>query len=235
MTKGWKLESARHALARRGIETGRKTVPIKTSAIRAHTKYVSDEGFEFKFQPIEDSLIVEQTKDGYIAKYLIQDEEPTSPDEWDEDDSLFLVHYHRDFDIRKDKIITEDDARALYQGEKIPQEKDYWIFPIAAYIHGGVSLSLAGGFHGRLPQGHEEFDVSNVGLILASKKEFKSKEKAQKSAESLIEAWDIYLRGEVYSIVKETYDKNKKPIDYEIRGGNYGYKSSLEELKTYEG
>ena len=29
------------------------------------------------------------------------------------DDNLFLVHYHRDFDIRRKEIITEDDARKL--------------------------------------------------------------------------------------------------------------------------
>jgi len=84
-----------------------------------------------------------------------------SPEDY-EDDNLFLVHYHRDFEVKNDKIITEDDARNIYQGEKIEQLKKYHIFFVDAYIHSGIALSLAGGFSGRLPQGHERFDVSSV-------------------------------------------------------------------------
>ena len=160
MTKGWKSESARHALARKGIKTGRKTIQIKT--IKPVTKYVSEEGFEFTFNPVEDTVTVEQTKDGYTAKYLVRDENAESPADYGDDGVGYLVSYHRDFDVRKDDIITEDDARRLYQGEKIDQQKDYHIFLVDAYIHGGVALSFAGGFSGRLPQGHERFDVSNV-------------------------------------------------------------------------
>ena len=41
-----------------------------------------------------------------------------------EDNSLFLVHYHSDFYVEKDDIITKDDARAIYQGGKIQQQKE---------------------------------------------------------------------------------------------------------------
>ena len=167
---GWKMESVRHSLARKGIKTGVKKQIKITTPLQKSTKYISKEGFEFNFEPLEDTLTVEQTKEGYTAKYLIRDEIVDSPDEWGNED-VFLVHYHRDFEIKRDTLITEDDARNIYQGKKIPQEKDYWIFPVDAYIHSGVSLSLAGGFRGRLPEGHERFDVSSVGLILVSKKE----------------------------------------------------------------
>jgi len=235
--KGWKRESARHALAAKGIGTGRKAIPAPTHWKRVtsttYVTYVTDEGFHFTFEPIEDTLTIEETKDGYEAKYLTRDEEPPNPNEFG-DESLFLVHYHRDFDIRKDDIIKEDDARALYQGEKIPQEKDYWIFPVEAYIHSGVSLTLKS-FKGMLPQGHYEFDTSRVGLVLVSKKEFKSNDKAQKAAETLIETWNQYLSGDVYSCVKETYNKKKEQTDYDVVGGFYGYKYAIEELKTFEG
>lgn len=230
MVKGWKQESVRHSLARKGIKTGRKKQIKITTPLQKSTKYISKEGFEFNFEPLEDTLTVEQTKDGYTAKYLIRDEFTDSPDETG-DDSFFLVHYHRDFEVKRDNLITEDDARNIYQGKKIPQEKDYWIFPVDAYIHGGVSLSLSGGFRGRLPEGHERFDVSSVGLILVSKKEYKTKSQANKQAGYLLENWNQYLSGDVYSLVNETYNKNKTNIDYDILGGSYGFKESKKALK----
>jgi len=232
MTKGWKSESVRHGLARKGVKTGKKSAPKKFSIAGAKevTSYISDEGFEFIHEPIEGTITAERTKDGYVVKYLTRDLDAQSPEELG-DENLLLVHYHTNFDVRRDEIITEDDARALYQGEKIPQEKKYWIFPVEAYIHGGVSLTLDT-FKGRLPQGHYEFDVSHSGLVLVSKEEFKSEKKAEKVAEGLVEDWNTYHSGDVYGIVKETYDKNKNQIDHDATWGYYGQKDAMLELKN---
>ena len=200
------------------------------------TKYISEEaGFEFTFEPVEDTISIDETKDGYTAKYLVRDDNPTNPSDYGDDGVGFLVSYHRDFDVRKDDIITEDDARKLYQGEKIPQQKDYYIFAVDAYIHSGVALSFAGGFSGRLPEGHERFDVSSVGLILVNKKEIKTRKEAQTFAKGLIENWNQYNSGDVYGMVIETYDKNKKQKTQDATWGYYGYKDAMKELKTYEG
>ena len=228
--KGWKRESARHALARKGIKTGQK-IPI--SAIHTVKTYVSPEGFSFEYEPIEDTITVVKTKDGYVAKYLVLDTDAESPNA-DEDDNLFLVHYHRDFDVRRKEIITEDDPREWYQGKKIPQEKKYWIFPVEAYIHSGVALTL-NTFRGRLPQGHYEFDVSHVGLVLASKDEFKTREQAIKCAGGLVDNWNTYLSGNVYGIVREVYDNSKNKIDYDAVWGYYGSKSAMDALKKFGG
>jgi hypothetical protein len=238
---GWHRDSIRHRNARLWGKAGepyaskkKKIIPITKIESHTYTKHTSPEGFEFSFKPVEGSMTVEQTKDGYVAKYLVQDEDAENPDTWG-DDSIFLVHFHRVFAVRRDEIITEDDARKLYSGEKIPQQEDYWIFPVDAYIHGGVSLALAGGFHGLLPQVHEEFDVSHTGMILVDKREIKSAQKAEQQAKNLLEAWNEYSRGEVYGMVRETYDKNKQQIKQDAVWGNYGYNSSLKELKKYEG
>lgn len=231
MTKGWRQESMRHSLARKGVKTGRKK-RITVSGIRkiVSERYVTKEGFEFSCEPIEDSISLKETKDGYEARYLSQDLDAESPDAWG-DDHLFLVNYHRDFDVRNDNVIKEDDARAFYQGEKIPQQKDYWIFPVEAYIHSGVSLTLTS-FKGMLPQGHYEFDTSRVGLVLVSKKEIKSEKKAKKLAEGLVTQWNQYLSGDVYCINKETYNKNKKQKDHDVVCGFYGMKEAETEMKT---
>lgn len=160
--------------------------------------------------------VVEICPDGEISE---------SPNEWG-DDNLFLVHYHRDFEVKRDEIITQNEVGALITGDlerfddgngyfknemKEIKKKYYW-FPVDAYIHSGICLSLAGGFHGRLPQGHERFDVSSVGLILASKKEFKTKAKAEKGARGLLDTWNDYLSGNIYGFMTRD-EKNDYTID----------------------
>jgi len=190
---GWFKESERHSLARRGIKTGRKSSALQVNLCKVD--YSAED--TLKHEWLNDKSAVEAYELNNTVIRIYPDDTAESPDEW-KNDNLFLVHYHRDFEVERDDIITKDDARNLYQGNKIPQEKDYWIFPVDAYIHGGVSLTMLGGFHGRLPQGHEQFDVSSVGLILASKKEFKSMVEAEKSAKGLLENWNTYLLGDVY-------------------------------------
>jgi len=189
--------------------------------------YDDERGFKYTFNPIEDTIKVKQTEDGFTVKYLIQDNDPDSPQEHS-DGTVFLVHYHRDFTIREDSLILEASIRVWYQGEKIPHTKDYHIFPVSAYIHSGVSLSL--NTHFQCDTGG--WDTSHVGAVLVSKKEFKKKEKAIKVAENLIKYWNMYLGGDVYAMVSETYDKDKNQLDYEVCGGSYGYKESVEALET---
>jgi hypothetical protein len=194
------------------------------------TRYYSDNGFEFTFEPIEETLAVKKTPDGFEARYLVQDLDDDCNFLFD-DDGLFLIHYHRDFRVEHKKVIIEDDLRAWYQGEKIEQAKAYWIFSVKALIHSGVWLELGGG-----PMSYDPymgFDTSHVGAVLASKEEFRTKAKAKKAAEGLLETWNQINSGEVYILVKETYDQDKKPVDYDTMGGVIGNKYALEELKTF--
>jgi len=202
-----------------------------------------DEDFEYTFHPVEDSITITETEEGFEARYLVQDDNPFSPDEGGDDDNLFLVHYHRDFDVRRDKIITKDDLVNWYREDfdeykddptdenevgKFPLEATYHIFPVAAYIHGGVRLSLGSGSH--FPD--QNWDVSHVGAVLVSKDEWPDAGKARDAAEGLVETWNQYLSGDVYGIVKETYDKDKIQVDQESVWGFYGHKYALEALKT---
>lgn len=127
---------------------------------------------------------------------IYQDPDPMSPDDWG-DDNLLLVHYHRQFLVTRDQIITEDDAREFYQGETIEQSSRYWIFPVAAYIHGAVALSVGQGGH--FPD--QRWDVSHVGLVLAAREEWPEEDKARAAAEAHIEEWNLHLSGQVYGFV----------------------------------
>jgi len=193
--------------------------------IHKKTTYYNED-FEFTFEPIEETIDIKETPAGYEVKYLTHDEYPDKPDSWGDDD-LFLVNYHRDFWIES-KIISEDETRDFYLGEKIPQEKDYFIFKLACLVHSGVWLSLETNFQCD-PGG---WDTSHIGIVLASKKEFKTKNKAMSAAQSLIKVWNECLIGDVYCLVGEKYDKEKTPIDYDIVGGYYGFEYAKESLST---
>ena len=208
-------------------------------------KYVGEgeeAGFEFTFMPMEDSITIKKTKAGYEARYLVQDDNARSPDE-DGDDGLFLVGYHHDFyvegprtfyklpeGVKRDPadkghlLITKEEAQ-----EGAPElKKEYHIFGLEAYIHSGVALALSqeGNFCDR------QWDVSQLGLVFVSKAEWKTREKAREAARGLIATWNSALSGDVYGIVRETYDKNKKQLDQDSCWGYYGYDYALKALKT---
>ena len=227
---------------------------------RTITSYIGEDehaGFEFTFEPIEDTITIEKTKVGYTARYLVRDDNPISPDE-DGDDALFLVGYHRDFTVDGPRVyhklpdgvkrdpadkghlkVDREEARAIMRGGKYEDDsiheaardliKEYHIFGLEAYIHSGVALALSheGNFCDR------QWDVSQLGLVFVSKKYYRTNKKARKAALSLIENWNAYLSGDVYGCVREKYDKDKKQISEDSCGGFSGYIYAIEELKNF--
>lgn len=143
--------------------------------------------------------VYEEKYKGLTIK-IYPDDSANSPDEGGGDDGLFLVHFHRDCQIEREKIITEDDLRRWYQGEEIDQEKQYHIFAVEAYIHSGVVLALANDQR-YFPD--RQWDVSHVGAVLASKNEWSMRKAAKNAARGLIETWNAYLSGDVYGYVIE--------------------------------
>ena len=194
------------------------------------TIYRANENFDLRFDPIEETMKVKKLKDGYEVKYLIQDEGGESPDNWG-DESLFLVNYHRDFHVENKEVISEDEVRAYYQGEKIEQVKEYRIFFLTSYIHSGVTLYL-GESSNPSGVGYGHFDTSHVGLVFASKKEFPQLKDAEKAVEGLIETWNKYLHGDVYCLVRENFDLEKNYQEHDTLGGCYGFEDAKSALET---
>ena len=207
--------------------------------IKKHTtvKYIDDvEGFAYTFEPVDGSLTIKKTKTGYEARYLVQDENPTAPDEWGNDD-LFLVAYHPDFTVES-KLIDKQQAQNLL---KPADELDGWemdfvkewkakyhIFGLEAYIHSGVWLALS--HQGNFPD--RRWDVSQLGLVFVAKAYLPNYSKAQISAKCLLDEWNKYLSGDVYGCVKETFNKKKTQLDQESVWGFYGHSYALECLKS---
>jgi len=123
------------------------------------------------------------------------DEDAQPPNEW-QDDNLFLVHYHRDFQVESD-VITESECAQLYcEQMPISQQDDYHIFWLTAHIHGGVYLYL--GNIAEAPFDAGGWDTSHCGAVLVSKKEWADETKAHDAAQSIVNEWNDYLSGNVY-------------------------------------
>ena len=173
---------------------------------------------------------------------ICQDDNYDGPGDWG-DDNLFLVNYHNDFFVENDKVITKDEAEEWYNGEKIEQAKKYHIFALSMLSHSGVWLSLENSF--RSDSGG--WDTSHIGIVLVSKEEAKTKAKAKKLAEGLIQTWNDYLSGNVYGfsidklnescwgfygdyLTSGIIDEAKGVIDYEIEQRT---KKHTKKLKAY--
>lgn len=207
-------------------------------------------------------------KSGNILS-MIRDEDAESPDKWDNED-IFLVHQHRSFTVERKgfepkdifhhietkrrikklyspKNNTDDELELLeeYEEELNSKYDDYYIFPVAAYIHSGVSLSLTDSFE------RKGWDTSVTGFILVMKEQFAEaegehfpvemqKNKAKKQAEGLIETWNQYLSGDVYGFTInkpiKTYtiseDKTEEIVD--LKNGNYQIIGKFIEYLEYE-
>jgi hypothetical protein len=213
------------------------------SKIRKKVSYIHEDGFELGHEPIEDSLQIKETKEGFEVRYLVSDDTGYSPDD-DKDENLFLVAYHRDFWVDRKDFISKDKCidlyRYLYSSESFNFDKEeiesfkdytrnYHIFALEAYIHSGVALALKN--EGNFPD--RRWDVSQLGCIFASKKEWRLRKSARKAAIGLIKYWNQYLSGDVYGCVVEYFDKDKKFKDHDSCFGFYGYKYASEELINF--
>ena len=145
---------------------------------------------------------------------IFPDDGYDSPNEWGDEDT-FLVHYHRDCWIECKKHISEQDVKSWFWHKRDALNqltynmenmmKDWWVFPVSAYIHSGVSLSL----NSRFSCDQQGWDTSNVGMYFVRKKAEKKwrwRKYAMAYAEGQIETWNDYLSGNVYYFVVENSD-----------------------------
>ncbi|MFA7367872.1 MAG: hypothetical protein WC008_06130 [Bacilli bacterium] len=156
---------------------------------------------------------------GYKIK-IRQDEDCESPNDW-EDENLFLVYDHRQFTVKRKGFEPQD----IYENS-LTYEKNYWVLPVEAYIHSGVSLSLFSGTK------QCRWDSSVSGYILASKEEFKDLETAKTATEGLIKTWNQYLSGEIYGFIIEKpntiYSISKEEFDTLCITGTFSSEAFLQ-------
>lgn len=126
-----------------------------------------------------------------------QDEHAESPSSWT-DENLFLIADHRQFYVQ----VPGQKGKLDVQAEIDARKATHWVFLLEAYIHSGVCLALngEGNFCDR------QWDVSLVGAVFASKKEWRLHKSARKAVLQHIETWNQYLSGDVWGCVIENDD-----------------------------
>lgn len=207
-----------------------------------------DSGFEFTFEPIEDSVKIKKTKTGFEARYITTDDGPESPREWDNFGTMVCFHDRYDLGDKHDynspeqfwlslaEELTGEECEKLEELElealqKLVDDKIV-ILPLFLYDHSGITMKTS-------PFGCQ-WDSGQVGYIYITyekiKEEYSLKkisknaiEKAKKLLVAEIETYDQYLTGDVYTIVKEVYGTDKEQIDYDCVGGFYGHDYALEQ------
>lgn len=147
---------------------------------------------------------------------IISDDHPQSPDEWGNDD-CFLIYDHRDF-LVKVKGFDPDEVFEAMQAKK-KMFDGYYYFPVYAYIHSGVALSLGkSGYPFTCP-----WDTSFKGFALVKRTKGWSwrRDKAYKIAQSIVTEWNDYLSGNVWGYnIEETGDSCWGYYgDYDQEGG----------------
>ncbi len=174
------------------------------------------------------------------------------------------------FDPRKDDNLTEIHCMSTSQynlGEVgHPNAEDFnlmlseahrqndFVVKVFAYIHSGIALSLAP-FHGRLAQGHAEFDSGCSGVIIIRRKKMlaefggkkwtkKLRQRAYDICEADIKTFQSYINGEVYGFIidddgescwgfystEEAIDAAKESIDCTVQKDT---KSHFEQMKIW--
>ena len=131
-----------------------------------------------------------------LYSYSIErDEYPTSPDEFNDYDSCFLVYDHRDFTVKVKGYEPLNIYEYIAEGNP-PIYDGYFVFPVYAYIHSGVALSLGKNSY----PFNDSFDTSMRGFALVKKdSEYTpTSEAAQKVAQALVTEWNDYLSGNVW-------------------------------------
>lgn len=159
---------------------------------------------------------------------IMYDESPMSPEEWGNED-CFLVYDHRQFSVERKGYDPTDIFAHLEETKKFFYE-GYYVFPVYAYIHSGVALSL-----GRTSYPFTcNWDTSYRGFALVKRQKgwTYTRTKAEKVAKSIVEEWNQYLGGEVYGYDtgtdscwgyygdegrKEAISQAKACIDFEVK------------------
>lgn len=157
--------------------------------------------------------------------YRIKIHQDTDAEPPSQDDEVFMVTTKNRYFVLGKEGFSLDDIRDGEHKEK------YHVFPVYAYIHSGVALSL-----GRGGQFSDPWDSGQIGYCLVSKESFGTEPQviswgtiptAYDAAKGYLEAWNQYLSGQVYGYEVEDEDGN----DVDSCWGFYGYDYAVKEAK----
>lgn len=198
---------------------------------------VSIDKFDLMFDPIE--YAVEKTPEGYSVRYIAVDNEPESPRQCDNFGKM--VCFHGKYNLgdehayRWERFNSWNELRNEIEINEHPAV----IIPLYLYDHSGIAMKT-------YPSGNR-WDSGQVGFIFVSEDKIREEfsianndnitdeiiENAKKILEGEVVLYNYYLSGDVYRLVKEKFDKDRKQLDHDIVGGYYGMENAREGLKAF--
>jgi len=141
----------------------------------------------------------------YRAK-IERDEYAESPNDFMEYDS-FIVYKHPQFNVEKHDFAVSCIFECLQDKENHYYD-EYYIFPLSAYIHSGICLSMD---IDPDEVASDYFDTSTSGFVVVSKSlvkdnhkeatETELREEAIKIGGDLVETWNTYLEEDVWNVM----------------------------------
>jgi len=150
-------------------DEGKKTleiVPIDFRIQKHIRESYSGGGFEFTFEPIEGSLVIEKTVSGYKAKYLTVDNDPMDPrTEFDNIGNMFCEHGRYNIGDKHNYVFGDFNS---WDDFKARIENDYnvaLIYPLFLYDHSGLRI--------RMFPFNDRWDSGQVGFVFVTKEKIK--------------------------------------------------------------
>ena len=201
--------------------------------IKKIVKFINEEGFEFKFEPVESTLKIVKTRTGYEARYLIYDTNADNPME-NQDGMGVFYHWKNNgtFEYNKYCELLGYDTETREQTSKAHPDA----VKIDKYEHSGIAYSVSG-------EGMQcQWDTSSGwtvwypdNCLIEELKDLKGVARRKKCIEFARQACELFnswVNGECYCLVKETYTKNKQQIDNDTCGGYFGFEEAFKALQT---
>lgn len=205
--------------------------------IRQITTYENDDGFQFTYQPIDDTIRITENENGYEISYLTYDTDPQNPREWDNMGKMICFHKKYTLGDKHDETPENFNGWTDLRNYLIKEKNASVILPLFLYDHGQISISAAGDTY---PY-NDRWDAGQVGFIYCTDEDIKNGlgahdkpdyERAKKILLGEVGTYNEFLTGDVYAVVREIYDKNKKRLDHDAVYGYHGFNESLSELNA---
>ena len=154
---------------------------------------------------------------------IYQDENPESPNDWEcpENGAFIVTTKNRHFQVLQKDYDVNTIAEHMQTHKLYHQHR---VYPLFAYVHSGVSLSLGRGYPFNCP-----WDSGQIGYVLVNPKGIKDPDK---TAESIVKTWNQYLSGDVYRIEIEDADGNNLDSCCRFYGWEYAKDQALEMAKS---
>ena len=166
---------------------------------------------------------VEKFKVDGLEVSIYESEFAESPDNWDNDAAFIVTTDNSYFTSIPEGLHVSAIVNGAIDGVwENSDGRKFNVFPLNAYIHSGVALSLGNEYPFNCP-----WDSGKIGVVLVSNSDADiPADKRHEVARSIVEIWNQYLSGDVWDY---TVERDGETI--ESCCGIYGFEDCKEQAK----